>query len=143
MFSTNAAERDALIDKLKNYLLDPKNLFVEKSMIDNAKTRNNLSNDEEFFEMRLKEDMTFLNFFFDTQIITQINMEMKVSTFDKLSLIGGTLGLCTGISIITLIEIIWWLIQFGVLVIRQKIWKKENNKVYEGAARNKSYLEPM
>ena len=143
MFSTNAAERDALIDKLKNYLLDPKNLFVEKSMIDNAKTRNNLSNDEEFFEMRLKEDMTFLNFFFDTQIITQINMEMKVSTFDKLSLIGGTLGLCTGISIITLIEIIWWLIQFGVLVIRQKIWRKENNKVYEGAARNKSYLEPM
>ena len=143
MFSTNAAERDALIDKLKNYLLDPKNLFVEKSMIDNAKTRNNLSNDEEFFEMRLKEDMTFLNFFFDTQIITQINMEMKVSTFDKLSLIGGTLGLCTGISIITLIEIIWWLIQFGVLVIRQQIWKKENNKVYEGAARNKSYLEPM
>ena len=118
-------------------------MFVEKSMIDNAKTRNNLSNDEEFFEMRLKEDMTFLNFFFDTQIITQINMEMKVSTFDKLSLIGGTLGLCTGISIITLIEIIWWLIQFGVLVIRQKIWKKESNKVYEGAARNKSYLEPM
>ena len=116
-------------DKLKNYILDPKNIFIDADVKERVMTEHNLTNEQEFFEKRFQDDMTFLNFFFDTQIIAQMKLEMKVSTFDRISLIGGTLGLCTGISIITLIEIIWWLIQFGILVARQKFGKNERPRL--------------
>ena len=89
---------------------------------------------------RFQKDLIFLNFFFDTQIITQISLEMRVSTFDKLSLIGGTMGLFTGISIITLIETAWWLVKFVTLVVRQKFWKKDEGKV---SAITHGYIERM
>ena len=54
---------------------------------------------------------------------------MRVSTFDKLSLIGGTMGLFTGISIITLIEIIYWMVRFIFFVLRKKLWKNSKGKV--------------
>ena len=98
-------------------------------MKDQAKVQHNLTSDEELAQARLQQDFIFLNFFFDTQIITQITLEMRVSTFDKLSLIGGTMGLFTGISIITLIEMVWWVIKFITLAIQQKIGKKHVEKV--------------
>ena len=59
----------------------------------------------------------------------EITLEMRVSTFDKLSLIGGTMGLFTGISIITLIEMVWWMIKFITLAIQQKIGRKHVEKI--------------
>ena len=109
-------------------------------MKDVAKENHNLTNDEELARERFQRDIIFLNFFFDTQIITQIKLEMRVSTFDKLSLIGGTMGLFTGISIITLIEIIWWMVQFLIVAFRQKVLKKYNGQV---SSINGGYLQRM
>ena len=89
----------------------------------------NLTTGDEFAEERFKKDTSVLNFFFDTPIITQIGLEMRVSMFDKLSAIGGTLGLYTGISIITMIETVWWLIQFGIHAFRHKVLRAEDTKV--------------
>ena len=116
-------------ERLENYILDPKNIFIDEAVKEKTKNESELSNEREFFEKRFQEDLIFLNFFFDTQIIAKMQLKMKVSTFDRISLIGGTLGLCTGISIITLIEIIWWLIQFGLLVARQKFGKNERTRL--------------
>ena len=69
---------------------------------------------------RFKRDISVLNFFFDTPIITQIGLEMRVSMFDRLSAIGGTLGLYTGVSIITMIETVWWFGQFIAFALRGK-----------------------
>ena len=117
--------------ELNNYLLDPKNFFVEQRTKDITKAQYKLKDDEEFAQERFKRDISVLNFFFDTPIITQIGLEMRVSMFDKLSAIGGTLGLYTGISIITIVETIWWLIRFIIYGVRRKKYKKsqKNNIV--------------
>ena len=39
-------------------------------------------------------------------------MEIRVNIFDQISAIGGTLGLFTGVSLITFVEIIYWLVRF-------------------------------
>jgi hypothetical protein len=81
----------------------------------------NLTTNDDLAQERFERDISVLNFYFDTPIITQIGLEMRVSMFDKLSAIGGTLGLYTGISIITIIETVWWLIQFGIHAFRHKM----------------------
>ena len=132
-FTTNIAERDALFNKdtsegiLANYLLDPKNVFTDESTKNSIKARFNLTNNLDVANERVREDITVLNFFFDTPIITQIGLEMRVSTFDRLSAVGGTLGLYTGISIISMIEIVWWFGQFAYYAVKQK--GKNNNTV--------------
>jgi hypothetical protein len=41
-------------------------------------------------------------------------MELRTNIFDMISAVGGTLGLFTGISVITLVEVIYW--SFKVIV---------------------------
>lgn len=120
-FSTNVAEKIILKEELQNYLVDPNDEFMDEGTKDVTKTMYNITNDDDFAEERFKKDISVLNFFFDTPIITQIGLEMRVSMFDKLSAIGGTLGLYTGISIITMIETVWWLIQFAIYAFRHKV----------------------
>ncbi len=55
--------------------------------------------------MRFRQDVAVLNFFFDTPIITQITLELRTSVFDMISSIGGTLGLFSGVSLITFVEV--------------------------------------
>ena len=109
---------------MDNYLRDPKNEFIDEGTKDVARKLQNLTNNDELVEERFRKDISVLNFFFDTPIITQIGLEMRVSLFDKLSAIGGTLGLYTGISIITMIETVWWLIQFGIYAFRHKVMRE-------------------
>ena len=109
---------------MDNYLRDPKNEFIDEGTKDVARKLHNLTNNDELVEERFRKDISVLNFFFDTPIITQIGLEMRVSLFDKLSAIGGTLGLYTGISIITMIETVWWLIQFGIYAFRHKVMRE-------------------
>ena len=37
---------------------------------------------------------------------------MRITIFDQISAIGGTLGLFTGVSLITFVEVIYWLVRF-------------------------------
>ena len=46
---------------------------------------------------------------FGTSDYKLITRDVKATFFDKLSLIGGTLGLYTGFSVVSLIEIVFWL----------------------------------
>ena len=60
-----------------------------------------------------------LNFFFDTPIITRITLEMRITIFDQISAVGGTLGLFTGVSLITFAELVYWGVQFLFLGSRR------------------------
>ena len=42
----------------------------------------------------------------------RITLKMRINIFDQISAIGGTLGLFTGVSLITFVEVIYWLIRF-------------------------------
>ena len=127
--------------ELNHYLLDPKNFFIGQEMKDISKAQYKLKDDQEFAQERFKRDISVLNFFFDTPIITQIGLEMRVSMFDKLSAIGGTLGLYTGISIITIVETIWWLIRFVIYAVRRKNYKKPYNNNIVSTVRS-TYNQP-
>ena len=126
-FSTNVEEKVILKQELQTYLVDPKHKIIDEGTKFFTKTRHNITDNDKFADERFKKDISVLNFFFDTPIITQIGLKMRVSMFDKLSAIGGTLGLYAGISIITMIETVWWLIQFGIYAFRHKVMGHDND----------------
>ena len=39
--------------------------------------------------------------------------DVRATLFDKVSLVGGTFGLFTGISVISLVEIVFWIYKWG------------------------------
>ena len=123
--------REVLRKELDNYLIDPRSVFIDQGTKDVTKSEFNLNNDEGLAQERFKKDISILNFFFDTPIITQIRLEMRVGMFDKLSAIGGTLGLYTGISIITMIETLWWLVQFIIHAFARNKAKRRHNLVHD------------
>ena len=63
------------------------------------------------------QDIAILNFFFDTPIITEITLEMRTNVYDMISAVGGTLGLFTGISIITFVEIVYWSFKLSAILL--------------------------
>ena len=55
--------------------------------------------------------MQLVQIFFDTATFDDIERDKKIKTEAQLSLIGGTMGLLTGFSIISGVEIIFFLIR--------------------------------
>ena len=53
------------------------------------------------------KDIAVLNVFFDASTVMMFNSESRQSWIDYLSNVGGALGLCIGLSSITIIELIW------------------------------------
>ena len=124
-FSTNQAERDILFNSrtsgglLANYLIDPQRIFNDELSRNITKFTYNLSSDIELADEKFRRDIAVLNFFFDTPIITAIQQELKTTVFDMISAIGGTLGLFTGISVITMAELTWWIWTFSAAAFKQ------------------------
>ena len=56
--------------------------------------------------------LQLVQIYFDTATFDDIEREKKIKTEAQLSLIGGTMGLLTGFSIISSIEIIFFLFRF-------------------------------
>ena len=57
------------------------------------------------FEMK-RGNLRFIKIYFDTPAFTKITKDRAAKFVDKLSAIGGTMGLLTGFSIISGVEII-------------------------------------
>ena len=68
--------------------------------------------------------MRFVRIYFDTPTFDKITMDKSAKFVDMLSAIGGTMGLLTGFSIISGVEIIYFATKFGCNVIR-----KNKNKI--------------
>ena len=54
-----------------------------------------------------EKDIAVLNVFFDTTTVMTFNSESQQTWIDYFSSVGGALGLCIGLSVITVVELFW------------------------------------
>ena len=101
--------------------------------------------------MKFKSKLHFVRIFFDTSTFDKVTMESiqffnknavgrmiplkvnylqnsiqdeKAKTVDKLSAIGGTLGLLTGFSIISAVEVLFFILKIAANFLQQQLnWK--------------------
>ena len=59
--------------------------------------------------MELPSTLQLVQIYFDTATYDEVERDKKIKTEAQLSLIGGTMGLLTGFSIISGVEIIFFL----------------------------------
>ena len=61
-----------------------------------------------FLEYEWKNKLRYVRIFFDTPTFTRVTKDRAAKFVDMLSAIGGTMGLLTGFSIISGVEIIYF-----------------------------------
>ena len=54
-----------------------------------------------------EDDIAILNVYFDTSSVMQFGTQASQGWIDFFSNVGGLLGLCIGLSIVTIVELIW------------------------------------
>ena len=75
-----------------------------------------------FLAYKWKNQLKFVRIYFDTQTFDKITKDRAAKFVDMLSAIGGTMGLLTGFSIISAVEIIY----FATKIIWNFIKNKRN-----------------
>ena len=65
--------------------------------------------------------LELVHIFFDTASYDEIERDKKIKFEGQLSLVGGTMGLLTGFSIISGVEILYFVTKFLVRSIKSKI----------------------
>ena len=58
-----------------------------------------------------EENLNFVRIFFDTPTFDRVTKDRSAKFVDKLSALGGTMGLLTGFSIISGVEIIYFCVR--------------------------------
>ena len=76
-----------------------------------------------FSDYEWENNLKYVRIFFDTPTFDRITKDRAAKFVDMLSAIGGTMGLLTGFSIISAVEILY----FAVKIILNA-WKKKRNK---------------
>ena len=66
-------------------------------------------------EIFTKKNLKFIRIFLDTPTFTKISRDKAAKFVDMLSAIGGTMGLLTGFSIISGIEIVYFMLKFLIV----------------------------
>jgi hypothetical protein len=105
---------------LANYLLDPKHFFHDYLLSNLTRLLYNLTGNE-LANRRFKEDISILNFYFDTPLVSKLTLEMRMTIFDQIAAIGGSLGLFTGISIVSMVEVVYWLTLYVTTFLRFRL----------------------
>ena len=59
-----------------------------------------------------EEDLYFIEIYFDTSTYDKVEQDKKMTLEAQLGLIGGTMGLLTGFSILSGVEILYYAIRF-------------------------------
>ncbi len=76
---------------LYKYLLDPENFFTDPVTTNLTRLLYDASK-ADLAKRRFHNDISILNFFFDTPMTNELKREMRVTILDQISAIGGTLG---------------------------------------------------
>ena len=77
-----------------------------------------------FPDYEWKNNLRFVKIYFDTPTFDRITKDRAAKFVDMLSAIGGTMGLLTGFSIISGVEIIYFIAKLAAaLLIKKNILK--------------------
>ena len=72
--------------------------------------------------------MRYVRIIFDTPTFDRITKDRAAKFVDMLSAFGGTMGLLTGFSIISAVEILYFAAKIGWNIIQKNMSKKKNFK---------------
>ena len=73
--------------------------------------------------------LTYINIYFDSATMETITYSMKTDFETKLSTIGGTMGLFTGFSLLSAVEIVYHLGMFITKKFRKMCRKKQQHSL--------------
>lgn len=65
-----------------------------------------------------EKDIAELEIFFEVESVLKITTTMKMTWVDFLSNVGGLLGLCLGLSVVTAVELVW----LGMRIVMSFLW---------------------
>ena len=68
------------------------------------------ANEKEPIYNAYDKDIAMVTFFFETGTVVEYIREQKLQDIQFMAQVGGLMGLCTGFSLISGIEILYWLI---------------------------------
>ena len=71
----------------------------------------------------MKNKLRYVRIFFDTPTFDRITKDRAAKFVDMLSAIGGTMGLLTGFSIISGVEILYFIAKVAAAFAKKKIFK--------------------
>ena len=71
-----------------------------------------------------KRKLRFVKIRFDTSTFDKVTKDQAAKFVDQLSAIGGTMGLLTGFSIISGVEILYFLVKIAIANIKRFIFKQ-------------------
>ena len=67
------------------------------------------------------ENLNFVRIFFDTPTFDRVTMDRSVKFVDALSAVGGTMGLLTGFSVISAVEILYFASKIILKIIKKRM----------------------
>ena len=70
--------------------------------------------------------LQFYQIYFDTATFDVVERDVKMTLTGQLGLIGGTMGLLTGFSILSAVEILYYAAKF---VMSRRIWRQNLRKI--------------
>ena len=73
-----------------------------------------------FSEFQWKNKLHLVRIFFDSPAFDRITKDRAAKFVDYVSAIGGTMGLLTGFSIISAVEIVYFMVKFIFSAIKLK-----------------------
>ena len=93
---------------------------------------------------RLKKDHALLEVIVKEPRVMQISQNVRVSFEDKLGIAGGTIGLFSGLSLISVVETLYWIARF--IMERSKALaaqRREARKTNAGENARKTQVQEM
>ena len=97
----NFAKKSGGIPAYMSYIQNSKRTIKDSYLLRNFFSGNSKEYDA------YDKDIAVLNVFFGTSTVMSFNSQKRQSWLDYLSSVGGALGLCIGLSIITVVELVW------------------------------------
>lgn len=78
--------------------------------------------------MFLKLNLRYVRIYFDATTLDRITMDRAAKFEDKMAIIGGTMGLLTGFSIISGVEILYFFGKMFLQALKKSIGGKHSKK---------------